>query len=101
MRLTLDRATPGMILADDILDSSGNLLLKSGTSLSESTLASLQRYKLGSFTVLGEESDAVDDGVARERVRQRLTHLFRRCADDSPSRTLREWIAQYRAGDDS
>jgi hypothetical protein len=101
MRLTLAQATPGMILADDILDSGGNLLLKGGTSLSESMLTSLQRYQLGSFTVIGEESDAVDDSVARERVQTRLAHLFRHCADDNPSRTLRAWIGEYCAGEGS
>jgi hypothetical protein len=90
-----------MILADDMLDSSGNLLLKAGTSLSESALASLQRYELANFSVIGEENDAVDDSAARERVQQRLARLFRHCAGDGPGRTLREWIGEYRVGEGS
>ena len=98
MQLTLDQASPGMILADDMRDVGGNLLLKSGTSFTESMLASLQRYNIGSFTVVGEESDAVDDTAARELVQRRLAKLFRRCGDGVASRSLRDGLSQYRLG---
>ena len=97
MQLTLDQAAPGMILANDMHDAGGNLLLKSGTSLTESTLASLQRYDIGSFAVLGEES-AVDDTAARELIQRRLAKLFRGCSDGAASRSLRDWLIQYRLG---
>jgi hypothetical protein len=98
MQLTLDQACPGMILAEDMRDAGGNLLLKSGTSLTESMLASLQRYTIGRFSVLGEEGDAVDDTAARELIEQRLAKLFRGCGEGVASRSLRDCLNQYRLG---
>lgn len=96
MQMTLDQATPGMVLAEDMRDAGGNLLLKSGTALTESSLASLQRYSLSTFAVVGEESDALDDTAARELIHQRLAKLFRRWGNGAASGSLHDWISQYR-----
>lgn len=51
----LEQAHPGMVLAGDIRDKQGRLLLPAGRELTERTIESLRYWGVGSVQVLGEE----------------------------------------------
>ncbi|MES2356120.1 MAG: hypothetical protein V4568_17285 [Pseudomonadota bacterium] len=102
MQLSLAQVCPGMVLADDVFDTRGNLILKQGTLLTESVLNSLRRYKIQTIAVVAQEgevvADEVDDAVAKQQIQERLDRLFRHTSDDVATRSLRDWVGEYRLG---
>ena len=55
-----------MVLADDLRDGWGNILLPQGTKLTELTLESLKRYDINELAILSEElavSSAADSST--------------------------------------
>ena len=102
MQLPLAQVCPGRILAEDVLDARGNLILKQGTLLTESVLNSLPRYKIQTLSVVDDENDpvedVVDDSVTKRQTQERLDKLFRNASDDVATRSLRDWVIEYRLG---
>ena len=100
--IDIDAASEGMILAQNLLDSGGKVLLPEGASLSASSLASLRRRGIEQLCiqVVAEASEADQAAVEAERARQcqRLQHLFRRSAGVGASGQLLEHLAAYRKG---
>jgi hypothetical protein len=95
-QIGIDDASAGMVLADAVYDSQGNVLLAKGTELSESTLAALRRRGVGGVRV-GDDSLAPEQLAAeRERVEARLAHLFRAADGSGAGAILREQLAAYR-----
>ncbi|QGZ43065.1 hypothetical protein GO485_11675 [Pseudoduganella flava] len=78
-----------MVLADEVLDAQGNVLLPRGTVLTDDQLASLARHGIAALAV----HDAVGD---------RLDRLFRKLDPDSAdawaTRELRQYLAAWRHG---
>ncbi len=105
--IALDQAAPGMVLAADLLDSHGAVLLPRGAALTDATLASLRRRGVAHCTVEpaapAGAADAAADAAARAaRARQReqqlarLQHLFRHCAGHEANATLLQLLTDYR-----
>jgi hypothetical protein len=96
----LGRAQPGMVLATDLLDRQGQILLPQGAILTESSLASLGRHGVDMLPIVqaGTPEPAVDAAA----VQARLDHLFRKndaaSADDWATAHLRRYIEDYRLG---
>ncbi|MEJ7807041.1 MAG: hypothetical protein WKG03_14100 [Telluria sp.] len=101
--IDIDAASEGMILAHNLLDSGGAVLLPEGASLSASSLASLRRRGIEQLQVRVEAGpSAADLAVAqaeRERRCQRLQHLFRSSAAVGASARLLEHLTAYRKGE--
>jgi len=98
-QIMLDEASPGMVLSDDLLDAQGNILLPAGTTLSDSSIASLRRREVDLLPILGEEASDTDDVATLERHRQRLARLFRKhTEDDMATEILRIFICNFRLG---
>lgn len=100
-RVALDRAKPGMVLAEPVTDRKKTVLLPKGTVLSSGLLAGLARRDVPYVVVTapapteatGEDSDARKDAVIL-----RVAHLFRRAGDDPSTRALEAAILDYRMG---
>ena len=95
-QVDLDDASAGMVLAVDVLDHQGSVLLPKGAALSDSLLTSMRRRGIDSVQV-------VDDGVSpeqlaaeRERIAARLQQLFRKPGPGRADALLREQLAAYR-----
>ncbi|HXA46554.1 MAG TPA: hypothetical protein VNW52_02905, partial [Burkholderiaceae bacterium] len=54
-QVTLDEASPDMVLSDDLLDANGKTLLPAHTALSEDIIKSLRRRDVDTLPILGEE----------------------------------------------
>jgi hypothetical protein len=78
-RVELDAASAGMVLAEALLDGHGAVLLPSGATLSEATLASLRRRGVEHCCVLEAAAAADPAALARQRQHdvERLARLFR------------------------
>ncbi|HEU4843214.1 MAG TPA: hypothetical protein VFT05_03020 [Burkholderiaceae bacterium] len=103
-RIALDQAAAGMVLAADLLDGHGAVLLPRGAALTDATLASLRRRGVASCTVepaapAGATADeAARAARARQREQQlaRLQQLFRHCAGHEANATLLQLLTDYR-----
>ena len=92
----LDDAGAGMVLAAEVLDHQGSVLLPKGAALTDSLLTSMRRRGIDSVQV-------VDDGVSpeqlaaeRERISARLAQLFRKQGAGRADALLREQLTSYR-----
>ncbi|NHZ93370.1 hypothetical protein F2P45_30825 [Massilia sp. CCM 8733] len=89
----IDDASEGMVLACDLRDAGGAVLLPAGATLGAAALASLRRRGIERLQVVGAvdpDASSADDALdaaarqaERERQCARLQHLFRRCMNGS------------------
>ncbi|ATQ78186.1 hypothetical protein CR152_29510 [Massilia violaceinigra] len=99
--IDIDDASEGMVLAQDLRDAGGGVLLPAGATLSASSLASLRRRGIEQIQVVGAAPPVDEAAVRAERERQcaRLEHLFRRSLSGAPasaSAVLYERLLAYR-----
>jgi hypothetical protein len=99
--IDIDAASAGMVLAADLKDASGVVLLPAGATLSESSLNSLRRRGIEQIGVLQDAAPEDAAALQAERVRQcaRLQRLFRRSAEVGASAKLLERLTSYRKGE--
>jgi hypothetical protein len=92
----LDDAEAGMVLAASVLDHQGSVLLPAGAPLSEQLLTSMRRRGIDSVRIVDESVSSADLAAARERVTQRLAHLFRGPDGGAAHALLRGELDAYR-----
>lgn len=97
--LSIQDISAGMILADDLLDKLGHILLPAGVCLTEAMLKSLNHHHIQQLSVLledlpGHEQDQV---LASQKKRARLEKLFRQGPYDAPTATLFSYLQKYRS----
>ena len=95
--IPLSLATPDMVLAKDVQNSLGQVLLKAGLSLSALSIAGLMKKNIGHVSVLYQEERSEED-LAAERIKttERINHLFRNVPQDGTMGALRQMIIDYR-----
>ncbi|HEV7815823.1 MAG TPA: hypothetical protein VGP06_12075 [Janthinobacterium sp.] len=102
--IALADAVPGMVLAADLTDAQGSVLLPGGVALSAVNLASLRRRGIEHCSIVDSDRgnaapDAADDNAAargRERRLERLTRLFRASAGIGATALLLQLLIAYR-----
>lgn len=97
--LSIQNISAGMVLADDLLDKLGHVLLPAGACLTEAMLKSLNQHHVQQLSVLvedlpGHEQDQV---LASQIKRERLDKLFRQGPYDAPTATLFSYLKKYRS----
>lgn len=97
--IPLDEALAGMVLAEDLRDDGGGMLLPAGATLSESSLKSLRRRAVDMVSVVAEAAPV--DSAALQALRQqrleRLKVLFRRSAGVGATPALLAILESYRS----
>ena len=97
----LDKASPGMILSDAILDQQGQVLLAQGTVLTDATIAALARHDIAMLPIAltAEATPAIDAAAVKARV----DYLFRGDGSeldagpfDTATSLLHRYILDYR-----
>ena len=81
-QVELDDAVAGMVLADDVLDGQGGVLLPQKTALTDALLTSLRRRGIDTVYVVNDDISEEELNAERQRVQRRLARLFRKCQDD-------------------
>ena len=96
-------AQSGMTLSDDLLDANGNILLRQGMVLTESTLKSLRRHGIEMLAVVCSDSDRNDLAASPAHHEQRLAILFRKPGKDDQDATgiLYQYVRHFRLGEPS
>lgn len=99
LELDVDDAVAGMVLADDVLDARGGVLLPKATALTDAMLTALQRRGIDTIHVVNDAISEEELRAERERVQQRLAKLFRKCGSDRTAGILLQRITEYRLGE--
>jgi len=94
--LPLKDVTPGMVLATDLLDNQGHVLLPKGASMTESVLRSLAHHEIHQLCVLKQAIPAEDKAQLHASQIARIRHLFRHMPDDGASKQLKQFLLLYR-----
>ena len=98
-QLDLADIAPGMVLADNLLDTQGQILLPKGVMLTEQTIASLRRHDVASLRIFMGEQSEEEDAAQRARYQSRLTRLFRKSDDRDANGLLQRYIRNFRLGE--
>ena len=95
----IDQTQPGMVLAANVLDQRGRLLIPHGKELSEKHIAALQMWGVESVEIQGdhiEEAGAVVDDEVMAEARTEIDELFRNAGEDHPLLVFLKKIATER-----
>jgi hypothetical protein len=95
-QLDLDDAEAGMVLAAEVLDHQGSVLLPAGAALTEALLTSMRRRGIDSVQVVDDAVSPQELEAERERVAARLAHLFRRPGPSAADAMLRKALCAHR-----
>lgn len=98
IQLALEQAEAGMQIAANLQDDHGNVLLPAGTVLTDSSIKSLLRRGVTDISIVGTDEPAVDPRLEQERVKNRLTKLFRKSYIGELDRLLMDYVSIYRIG---
>lgn len=97
-QIALAEALPDMVLAEDLLTARGKLILPKGAALTDKTIASLHRYEVRDLVVqLSDALSAAEEAAEKARHQERITHLFRKSAEDKAGNLLKQYVTQFRA----
>ncbi|MBC3831103.1 hypothetical protein H8K33_06270 [Undibacterium amnicola] len=105
----LSKISVGAILAEDLLDKQGHVLLPAGTALSAAMLKAMAHHEIHHLPLLNtdeEETQTTEnpvDSAAQEQRLDRLHHIFRHItnetAPESATAILKNYLESYRRGD--
>ena len=100
LSIEIDAAVEGMVLARNLLDNHGGVLLPAGASLTAASLNSLRRRGIEQLQVVAEAEPPDQEQLKAERERQcqRLERLFRRSAASGATGLLLGRLTDYRNG---
>ncbi|PXX35226.1 hypothetical protein [Undibacterium pigrum] len=97
--LPLSKVTPGTVLADDLLDKVGHVLLPAGTTLTERMLQAIAHHDIHQLPVESDMSDAEDDTENLATRLERIEKIFRDIGDSEPACMLKSYVINYRKGE--
>jgi hypothetical protein len=99
--LAIKNIKPGMVLADDLIDKLGRILLPAGTKLTDKILKSITQHQIVQLSILVNEvpGEEQDHELEKQKKIDRLEQLFRHGPYESPTNILKTYIYKYRAGD--
>lgn len=92
----LDQLAPGAVLAADVLDQQGGILLPKGAALNEPLLRALRRRGIDSLRVRDDTVDPALLAAERARAGLRLAQLFRHPGPAAADALLREQVTRHR-----
>jgi len=96
--LPIARISAGMVLADELLDKMGHVLLPAGTQLTQNMINSMEHHDVHQLSIVIEETEEEkqEELAERQRKRDRLAIVFRHGPYQAPTSTLMSLIAKFR-----
>lgn len=94
--IDLDDAETGMILAVEVLDHQGSVLLPAGAALTDALLTSMGRRGIDKVRIVDDSVSTQDLEAERERIAARLAQLFRRPDAGAANAMLQAQLGAYR-----
>lgn len=94
-----DIAKPGMVLAREVRNADGQVLLQGETVLADASISALLRRHVSHIFVFQEDERSDEELQAeRARVAERIERLFCNVPQEGTMGTLRQMILEYRLG---
>ena len=103
--VALAQVQPGAILAEDLLDKVGHVLLPAGTELTTSILKAIANHHIHQLPIqtTGDQQSTLASTEHptdnTEHQLERLHRLFRHSPQDGPTATLKNYLEKYRQGE--
>ncbi len=100
--IPLAQAIAGMVLAEDVRQADGSILLSAGASILESHLTSLQRRDVKEITVVSLPSEpdaaalAAQRCILQEAVNLQVQRIFRQASNHPLIQALIRTVLEYR-----
>ena len=97
---TISKVYPGMILADELLDKRGYLLLPAGTVLTTEIIHAMSAHEVHQLSILTTPGfdDEIKEQAERQKKIDRLAILFRHPPSTEAGASLMAYISKYRTG---
>ncbi|HYD95912.1 MAG TPA: hypothetical protein VEC01_11345 [Noviherbaspirillum sp.] len=98
-QLPLEQATPGMTLSEPLYDARGEVLLPQGATLTDAVLAALERRGVTALPIMTGNAMPLSEAeleALRQRARERIACLFRRCGAQGASGLLQRYVINLR-----
>jgi hypothetical protein len=97
--ISLDEVSSGMVLADDLLDANGRILITQGATLTDDMIRSLQRHQIATVSIFFGEVSADDAAAELALQEERLAQLFRKPDNpDEATGLLEQHVRRFRLG---
>ncbi len=94
--LTIAKVEPGMILADDLLDKQGHMLLPAKTALNAAMITSIVHHGIHHLSIQIDALSADQMRQESEAKLSRLEQLFRLSRDNQTNAQLHHLLQAYR-----
>lgn len=102
--LMLEQVQPGMVLAEELLDVQGHVLLPQGTALTAAMLALMPRHGIEILPILVSGVSEQELALNRGQHKKRIAHLFRKQDPDNEADwatlLLRSHIEDFRLNEE-
>jgi hypothetical protein len=93
-RVLIQEATPGMVLAKPVTNSTGGIIIAAGMVLDDALLGRLEKMGRGAVYIEGTTPAAVGDATPEELERE-LASRFRRVSPDPVQELIHETIRRH------
>ncbi|MFZ6745920.1 hypothetical protein ACO0LC_22060 [Undibacterium sp. JH2W] len=97
--LPLSKVSPGTVLADDLLDKVGHVLLPAGTTLTERMLQAIAHHDIHQLSVAGAPNLKQENTQDMAAQLDRIDKIFRHIGDSEPANILKAYVIHYRQGE--
>jgi hypothetical protein len=98
-QIDTDDAEPGMVLSAAVLDARGAVLAAAGAALTDAMLTAMHRRGICSLLIVNDAVPEEELLAERERLRQRMSLLFRKCKAGAAREALWKQVMAYRLGE--
>jgi hypothetical protein len=93
--LPLAKVVPGMVLAEDLLEKMGHVLLPAGVTLTEGSLKSLAQHDVHLLAIERSAGETVEPAEDPQVRLDRLEYLFRHGPHPVPTSILHDYVRSY------
>ena len=97
--LPLSKVSAGMVLADNLLDKVGQVLLPAGVTLTDAMLRSIAHHEIHQLSVEAAPISEQEEMELRQKQLLRVEKLFRHAPATEPASLLKAYILDYRQGE--
>lgn len=101
--LSVSELRVGMVLANELLDNLGHVLLPTATILTANMIKAMTHHEIHQLSIVLENANSADEPGKDELndsilKTERLKRIFRHAPPEEPTTTLMNYIANYRLG---
>ncbi len=97
--LPLSKVVAGTVLAEDLLDKVGHVLLPAGVTLTDRMLLSIAQHDIHQLSVEDVDISEQEEQENLQASLLRIEKLFRHTGDSAPANILKSYILHYRKGE--